>query len=148
MSENNSYERNHEHWLMIGKTFLKCQRTMNKLLSPLDITIAQHEVLLNVYRNEGITHKELTNKLFVVKSNVSNLIKRLEQRNLVSIAKSNKDQRSKQLRLTPNGQELVAKSIAIQKKVVVAMMKDISADDLIATDRVMANASESLDKLA
>ena len=145
--KSDNYKRNHEYWLNVGKAFLKCQRTMNKLLSGLDITIAQHEILLALDRNKGVTHKELSEKLLVVKSNVSNLVKKLEQRGLVQVTPCLVDQRVKRLSVTNQGQALVKESTAVQKLVVTTMMDEVSAHDLEATNRVMLRALESLDSI-
>ena len=144
----NSYDASHDCWLTVGKAFLKCQRTMNKLLSDLDITIAQHEILLSLHHNDAMTHKELSERLLVVKSNVSNLIKKLEQRNLVKITPCIVDHRVKRLSLTRNGSLVVKKSSEIQKAVVTTMMQGLSSSDISVTNRVMMSALNSLDEIA
>ncbi len=121
---------------------------MNKLLSNLDITIAQHEILFTLNLNEGITHKELSKKLFVVKSNISNLIKKLEHRGLVCVTPCLKDQRVKRLGITKEGEQLLKKSTEVRRIVVKTMMQDVSSEDLEATNRLMLSALSSLDKLA
>lgn len=146
--KNNEYQSNYESWLAVGKTFLKCQRTMNRLLLDLGISIAQHEILLTLSRHEPITHKELAEKLLVVKSNVSNLIKKLEHQSLVSVTSWPADKRVKHIRLTEAGKQLVKKSSAVQETVVTAMMHGVSSDDLLATNRVMFTAMSSLDQIA
>jgi len=143
-----SYDAKYDCWLTVGKAFLKCQRTLNKLLSDLDITIAQHEILLSLHRNSGMTQKELSQKLLVVKSNVSNLIKKLEQRRLVKITPCDKDHRVKRLSLTKGGVQIVKTSSEIQKKVVTTMMGDISPNDISITRRAMISTLNSLDKIA
>lgn len=142
-----NYQAQHESWLNVGKAFLKCQRIMNSLLADLDITIAQHEILLTLGRNGLTTSKELSEKLLVVKSNVSNLIKKLDQRGLITITQCTNDRRSKYLELTSQGKELVRQSTNVQKKVVTTMMQGVDPADLQATNRVISNALRSLDTL-
>lgn len=141
------YELQHEYWLNVGKTFLSCQRTLNRLLAKMDLSIAQHEILLTLLRNKQMTHKDLSEQLLVVKSNISNLVKKLVQRELVEVVPNSKDLRVKVLRITDSGKSLVKKSAAVQKRVVSAMIGETSKDDLAATNRVMLSALLSLKKL-
>lgn len=142
------YELQHEYWLNVGKTFLSCQRTLNRLLAEMDVSIAQHEILLTLLRNQQMTHKDLSEQLLVVKSNISNLVKKLVLSELVEVVPSPTDLRVKYLRITNAGRALVKKSSAIQKKVVSAMVEEASKEDLAATNRVMLSALLSLKKLS
>ena len=93
-----------------------------------------------------MTHKELSEKLLVVKSNISNLVKKLAQRDLVEITQSTTDQRVKYLSLTNKGRALVKKSTAFQKRVVSAMVANSSEEELETTNNVMLAAIASLDQ--
>ena len=141
------YQLQHEYWLNVGKTFLSCQRTLNRLLAEMNVSIAQHEILLTLFHNKEMTHKDLSEQLLVVKSNISNLVKKLEQRDLVEVVPSPTDLRVKYLRITDCGRKLVKKTSAIQKKVVGGMVAGASKSDLAATNRVMLSALQALDKI-
>ncbi len=147
MNNNYDYKQKYECWLNTGKAFLKCQRTMNSLLSKLDITIAQHELLQTIYRKQGATQKEVSEQLLVVKSNVSNHIKNLQQRGLVKTSHCKTDLRNKNLILTAKGERLVKRSAEIQRKIITTMMKDMKQSDILATNRLMLTAMESLDEI-
>lgn len=145
--KNSSYDRQYECWLNVGKASLKCQRTMNSMLADLEVTIAQHELLLRIYQSKRITQKQLAAKLLVVKSNVANHVKRLEQRGFIKTIECVKDRRSRLLVLTSKGEKLVVRSIVIQETVVSKMLENVSASDIRATNRVMEKVIEALDKL-
>ncbi|MEM8997985.1 MAG: MarR family transcriptional regulator [Acidobacteriota bacterium] len=133
-------------WLAVGATSLKCQRALSGLLKDLDLSIAQHEVLVKVYRHEGLTQKELANHLLVVKSNVTALIRRMEARNLVRRDADGADARRRRLSLTEEGRALVHRSIALQNRVIDVMLSGLSRDDLARLDSIMERVSRSLDE--
>ncbi|MEM1203565.1 MAG: MarR family transcriptional regulator [Acidobacteriota bacterium] len=134
-------------WLTVGKTFLKCQRVLAGLLRELDLTIAQHEVLVAVYRQGGSTQGELAERLLVVKSNVSALIRKLEDRGLVDRGTDAADARRRVLHLTPAGRRLVRRSFALQNRVVEAMMSTLEPGELDVLDSIMDRVSGALDDL-
>ena len=134
-------------WLLVGRTNLKVHRTLNNLLAGVDLSLAQHEVLVHIHRNRGLSQKELSERLLVVKSNVSALIKKLEARGLVRRAPDPADSRNNQLSLTPSGEKLVHKSFALQNRVVEAMVAVMTDAELEMIGDVMQRVSDSLDQL-
>ncbi|MEM1181315.1 MAG: MarR family transcriptional regulator [Acidobacteriota bacterium] len=132
-------------WLAVGAAFLKCQRALAGLLKDLDLSIAQHEVLVRIYRHDGLTQKELASHLLVVKSNVSALLRRLEARGLVTRGTDGEDARRRRLSLTEEGRSLVWQSFALQNRVVETMMSSLTPDDVSRLDSIMERVSHSLD---
>lgn len=139
--------RGFDVWLRVGRANLKCHRVLNSLLSGLDLSLAQHEVLVTIRRHDGLTQNELSDRLLVVKSNVSALIKKLESRGLVRRVIDPADSRNKRLSLTGEGHELVERSFELQNRVVEAMTSVFSDDDLARIGAVMGRVSDALDTL-
>lgn len=139
--------RGYDVWLLVGRTNLKVHRALNNLLAGVDLSLAQHEVLVHVHRDRGLSQKELSERLLVVKSNVSALIKKLEARDLVRRAPDPDDARNNQLFLTSSGEELVQESFALQNRVVDAMVAVMSDAELEMIGDVMQRVSHSLDQL-
>lgn len=139
--------RGFDVWLGVGRANLKCHRALNNLLSGLDLSLAQHEVLVTIRQHDGLTQNELSDRLLVVKSNVSALIKKLESRGLVRRVVDQADSRNKRLSLTDEGHELVQQSFALQNRVVEAMTSVFSDDDLARIGAVMGRVSDALDAL-
>jgi DNA-binding MarR family transcriptional regulator len=139
--------RGFDVWLNVGRTNLKVHRALNLSLAELDLSLAQHEILLSIWQNSGITQKKLAENLLVVKSNVSALIKKLETRGLVHRECDLSDTRNKCLSLTEAGRELVQKSFARQNRIIDAMASVMSDDDLDRTAEVMRRVGDTLDEL-
>ena len=134
-------------WLGVGRANLKCHRLLNSLLSGLDLSLAQHEVLVTIRQHDGLTQNELSDRLLVVKSNVSALIKKLESRRLVLRVTDPADSRNKRLSLTTDGHVLVKRSFELQNRVVEAMTSVFSDSDLALIGAVMGRVSDALDEL-
>ena len=139
--------RGFDVWLEVGRANLKCHRALNTLLAELDLSLAQHEVLATIRLQDGLTQKELSERLLVVKSNVSALIKKLETRGLVRRTTDSGDSRNKRLSLTDEGAALVQRSFEVQNRVVEAMTSVFSDEDLVQISAVMSRVSDALDQL-
>ena len=139
--------RGFDVWLDVGRANLKCHRVLNTLLAGRGLSLAQHEVLATIRHHDGLTQNELSERLLVVKSNISALIKKLESRNLVRRVVDPEDSRSKRLSLTDDGYRLVQRSFELQNRVVEAMTAVFSDDDLIRIGAVMGRVSDALDDL-
>ena len=63
--------RGFDSWLTVGRTNLKVHRALNQLLGELDLSLAQHEILVTIRRHPGIAQRELADRLHVIKSNAT-----------------------------------------------------------------------------
>ena len=139
--------RGFDVWLLVGRTNLKVHRLLNQLLARLDLTLAQHEILMTIRQYSGLTQKQLSEKLVVVKSNVSALLKKLEARGLVRRSPDAEDSRNKRLRLTEEGETLLRESFALQNQVVDAMVSALSDEDLRRTAEMMSRVNDATDRM-
>lgn len=139
--------RGFDVWLLVGQTNIKVHRTLNAMLAKVDLSLAQHEILVNIHRESGLTQKALSEKLLVVKSNISALLKKLEQRGLVRRAPDPEDSRNNQLTLTKRGEALVQESFTLQNRVVKAMVSVMSDQELEQMGDVMVRVGNAIDQL-
>ena len=91
----------------VVKTYTKCHRLMSHRLAELDLSVAQHEVLLAIGREEGLSQADLATRLLVAKSNVTALLKRMEVSDLVERRRDPIDKRAHQVHLTEAGRALL-----------------------------------------
>ena len=139
--------RGFDTWLKVGRTNLKVHRALNLLLGELDLSLAQHEILVTIQRDTDLTQRELSERLLVVKSNATALLKKLEARGLVRRTTDSADSRIKRLSLTNAGEELVRRSFAVQSKVVTAMVSVMSDAELDQMTDVMGRVDGAIDRL-
>jgi DNA-binding MarR family transcriptional regulator len=134
-------------WLTVGRTNLKVHRALNHALTDVDLSLAQHEILMAIWQKSGLTQKQLAESLLVVKSNVSALITKLEARGLVQRQPDPSDTRNKRLNLTSAGRDVVKKSFALQNRIVDAMASVMSDEELRQTSDVMNRVGQAIDAL-
>jgi len=139
--------RGFDTWLTVGQANLKVHRALNQLLGELDLSLAQHEILVTICRHSGLTQRELSEYLHVVKSNATALLKKLEARGLVQRSTDSDDSRIKRLSLTFSGEALVEKSFSVQASVIKAMASVVTDDELELTRDIMSRVGNAVDQL-
>jgi DNA-binding MarR family transcriptional regulator len=137
--------RGYDAWVGVVRNYQKCFRLLSRLLEPLGLSVAQHEVLQTIGRRQGLTQQELADRLLVVKSNVSGLLQRLEAQRLVSREPDPADARSKRILLTPKGQRVLLRSAALQARVVEAMMGSLDDRELALNSEFNRRVGDVLD---
>lgn len=134
-------------WLTVGHTNLKVHRALNQLLGELGLSLAQHEILVTIRRHPNLTQRELADRLHVIKSNATALLKKLDARGLVTRTTDAEDSRVNRLNLTRSGRTLVEKSFAVQCRVIKAMASVMSDEELENTAGVMNRVGRAIDDL-
>lgn len=125
MNENQSLPFDHPRfrsWIAVGRACQSMQAALTKALAPLDLKPQHLDVLVNLYRFEGLTQQELARKLLVGRSNVSMTLPQLEKRGLIERQGDAVDRRILRLRLTPTGRETAEQAMAIQTALIDAVL--------------------------
>ena len=139
--------RGFDTWLTVGRTNLKVHRTLNQLLGELDLSLAQHEILVTIRRHPNLTQRELADRLHVIKSNATALLNKLEARGLITRTTDPEDSRVNRLNLSRSGGALVEKSFAVQTRVIKAMTSVMSDEELEFTSDLMNRVGAAIDEL-
>lgn len=139
--------KGHTSWLAVVKCYLKCQKIMNSKLAKLSLTAAQHELLMNIFHKPGSSQQQISNRLLVVKSNTSALLKKLTARGLIERRADVTDARVHQLFLTAAGEAKLRQSMSIQIEVVQAMTAVLNDDEIQTNLEVMTRIYDSLNLL-
>ncbi|MBY0417263.1 MAG: MarR family transcriptional regulator [Pararheinheimera sp.] len=84
----------------------KLVRSYRLLLEPLDLTYPQYLAMLVLWQQPELNVKELGEKLYLDSGTLTPLLKRLENKGLVSRNRSAQDERVVQIRLTEQGKAL------------------------------------------
>lgn len=87
------------------------------LLKELDITYPQYLVLLVLWQHGEQSVNEIGNRLFLESNTVTPLLKRLEQKQLISRNRSAEDERSVRIALTSKGELLKTEAMEIPEKI-------------------------------
>ncbi|WP_407478768.1 MarR family winged helix-turn-helix transcriptional regulator [Elizabethkingia anophelis] len=86
------------------------------LLDQLDITYPQYLVLLILWEHQEQSVSQLGEKLYLDSGTLTPLLKRLEQKKLVTRSRSKEDERIVKIKLTSEGQSLQKNAASIPKQ--------------------------------
>ncbi len=136
-----------EAWLSVVRVYNECSATLLQHLSPLGLSLLEHEVLMNLLRFDGMTQRQLSQRCYSAKSGISMLISRFERDDLVKRSPSSKDKRASCLSLTPKGKAMAHDALAVQTKVVAQMARAFSESDLAILKTGMTAASGFLEDM-
>jgi DNA-binding MarR family transcriptional regulator len=87
------------------------------LLAELGITYTQYLVLLVLWKENKLTVNEIGNNLFLESNTLTPLLKRLEQKELLTRVRSQEDERKVLISLTEKGQALRQEAVKIPGKI-------------------------------
>ena len=133
-------------WLQVVKAYQTCYSVLSQELKPLDLSVAQHDVLTALHYEDGLSQQRLAEKLLVVKSNVTALLTRLEKRELIRREVDAQDARVKRVYLSSEGQALVERSLEVQCRVVRRMMSALNKGEVAQLEDMMRRVRGVLHK--
>ena len=113
-------------WLRLARVYHKVDRASAEHLSAYGLSVGQFDVLAQVGAREGITQKELAEKLLVTKSNVCQILGRMEERGLVS---RRQEGRAKRLFLTEEGRRLFDEVVPSQEELIDRLLSSVPSED-------------------
>jgi DNA-binding MarR family transcriptional regulator len=102
------------------------QLTLARNMVHLDLKPPHLDILMNLYRREGISQQELARKLLVGRSNMSMLLPQLEKRGLIERRGDGKDKRVLRLYLTLEGKDVTEKAMQVQTALIDLVMGSTS----------------------
>jgi DNA-binding MarR family transcriptional regulator len=70
-------------WLRLVRGYQTGSSLLAKALEPFEITLAQYDVLVALGSGDGISQQALAERLVISKANLSGILNRLEERELI-----------------------------------------------------------------
>ncbi|RXT24372.1 MarR family transcriptional regulator [Rhizobium leguminosarum] len=136
MNKNQSLPWDHPRfrsWIAVARACQLMQQSLARSLVDLDIKPPHLDILVNLYRFEGISQQELARKLLVGRSNMSMLLPQMEKRGLILRRDDERDKRVLRLYLTPEGRKLSEEAMAIQTGLIDHVLSDEPIEQCMAT---------------
>lgn len=136
MNKNQSLPWDHPRfrsWIAVARACQLMQQSLARSLADLDIKPPHLDILVNLYRFEGISQQELARKLLVGRSNMSMLLPQMEKRGLILRRDDERDKRVLRLYLTPEGRKLSEKAMAIQTGLIDRVLSEEPIEQCTAT---------------
>lgn len=116
------------------------RRAVNAIASELKVlglSISQFDLLSTLTEQEALSQQELAERLYVTKGNVSGLLDRMVEADLVERRSIPGDRRSNALYLTKKGRSLAEKGIAAQHAYVQRTLGSLPEQDLADLERIV-----------
>ncbi|ARQ58559.1 MULTISPECIES: MarR family winged helix-turn-helix transcriptional regulator [Rhizobium] len=136
MNKNQSLPWDHPRfrsWIAVARACQLMQQSLTRQLADLDIKPPHLDILVNLYRFEGISQQELARKLLVGRSNMSMLLPQMEKRGLIERRGDTRDKRVLRLYLTTEGRRLTEAAMAIQTDLIERTLSDEPIEQCMAT---------------
>jgi DNA-binding MarR family transcriptional regulator len=128
-------------WLRLAKVYHKVDRASAEHLSTYGLSVGQFDVLAQVGAHEGIMQKELAEKLLVTKSNVCQILGRMEERGLVT---RHQECRAKRLFLTEEGRSLFDEVVPSQEALIDRLLSCVTSEDHDLLSKILGRLDRTL----
>ena len=86
---------------------------INENVKEEDLSFGLHPLLINIYKNEGISQEQLAQNFHLNESTIARNLKKLEDKGLIERIK---DKRKKIIKVTPNGGKIAQKVMDYDEK--------------------------------
>ncbi|MBW6419960.1 MarR family transcriptional regulator [Rhizobium sp. XQZ8] len=127
-------------WIAVARACQLMQTVLTRELATLDIKPPHLDILINLFRFEGISQQELARKLLVGRSNMSMTLPQMEKRGLIERRGDKKDKRVLRLYLTEEGRRVTQSAMAIQTSLIERTLSEEPLEQCMA----MAESMERL----
>jgi DNA-binding MarR family transcriptional regulator len=124
-------------WFRFLRLHQRGHAAMSQRLRSIGLSVAQFDLLSTLTESEGITQRDLAERLYVTKGNVSGLVDRLVEAGMVIRRAIPGDRRSYALHLTEEGRKAAAKGMEVQLAFVAATLGKLPAEDIELVDQVI-----------
>ena len=132
------------NWIALIRAHKAVALALNKALAPLDLKVAQLDILMNIHRHPGLSQQELAGRLLVGRSNITMLLPQLVSQKLVLRQPDAKDKRMMRLSLTPAGETLLSKALKVYMDLVERVMAQSSDEECDLIGARMTQIAEML----
>ena len=106
-----------------------CFNGLNAQISPLGLAPAQFMTLLVLWREDGLTQKELVERLDVEQATMANTIARMERDGLVERRPHSSDGRARSIHMTRKAQSLEGEATKAAMRVNETMLSPLSEEE-------------------
>lgn len=121
---------------------------LDRRLRPLGYSRSRWMALLHVSRQDGITHRELAERLGIEAPTLVRLIDRMEDEGLLQRCASETDRRVKHLHLSSNGRKEVERIWASAANLRQEILSGLSEAEISTTLNVLQNIRSKLELLS
>ncbi len=133
----------------LQQTAWNARSQFQKIISHMgiDITLEQAQVLLSLYKSEGISQKQLASQVFKGRTNITRIINGLVKNELIMRQKDPLDKRYFRIYLTDGGKEIVNRLIPILVSYNKELIKRVGEEKHKELMKVLDDVNEMISEL-
>ncbi|CUI01963.1 MarR family winged helix-turn-helix transcriptional regulator [Leisingera aquaemixtae] len=140
------FEKENSAGYLVNHTARLFAAGLQERITPLGITIGQFPILLELWIKDGVTQRELLEKLALEQATLANTLNRMERDGLIVRKKHPADARSQQIWLTEKGQaprDSAYQAASDQNEHSLAPLSDEEREQFLGLMRRIINAAHS-----
>ena len=143
---NNQFKRRELYFVITGVANMALARRLQKYFreKELEITVEQWSILVHLWKYDGVSQQELSNRTFRDKPSITRLVDNLEKLGLVERKASDTDRRINRIYLTDAGKALRDPTMELANQTLNEGLVGISPADIEITKRVLESVYENL----
>src|SRR5437764_8531155 len=143
---NNQFKKGELLSFITGKASTAIARRLQKKFNAagLNITIEQWSVLYHLWKQEGLSQKELCSATFRDKPSITRLVDNLEKLNLVKRTSHEKDKRINNIFLTRQAQKLQEQTMMLAEETLNEALDGVSVEHIEISKQVLQKVYENL----
>lgn len=114
---------------LLRKICFEIKMKGREILSSYNITPPQFDALQKIIYNGELTISELSSKLYLAPSTITDLVDRMEKSGLVERVRDTKDRRVVKVKVLPKGNDLLNEVLSKRCEYVESILVDVSEDE-------------------
>ena len=135
-------------WLAVVRAYNECTRRYARLLACFDLTIPQFDAMTAIRAlGDDATPHAIADRLLVTRGNVTGVLRRLKEGELISTRHNERDGRSFVCRLTRAGRQRMGRARAAAALFIEAQLAPFDDGELENTERQMTRMYEHLQRV-
>ena len=132
-------------WLAVVRTYQECNRRYSQMLAGFDLTVPQFDVMNSISAlGNDATPKAIAERLLVTRGNITGVLHRLQDHQLITTEQHDRDGRSFVCKLTERGAERLAQARQAAAIFIGQQLAPFDDAKLAETERTMARMFEHL----
>jgi MarR family transcriptional regulator, organic hydroperoxide resistance regulator len=128
----------------VRATHRSLQRLLQYKIEPHGITLGMWYFLRALWHEDGLTQRELSNRVGTMEPTTLSAILNMEKKGLVRRARDRDDRRKWHIHLTPKGRAFKGKLIPLAREVVVTAVKGLSPGEVTQLLKGLAEVQKNL----
>lgn len=143
MAEQNGYDQDGLYKIFGHIVKLHFVRSHN-VLDKLGLYPGQPPLLFSLYNNDGLSQKELADKIKITPATITVMLKRMEKSSLVTRKQDDEDQRISRVYLTEKGKEVCEELKGVMKSLNEECFSNFTDEEKILLRRLLLQVRDNL----